>query len=329
MEELRWGIIGPGSIARDFADDLKLANGKQKVTSVLSHHPESANEFAEEYHIGSVHTKLSEFIKQKNFDVVYIATPHPLHYEEAKACLLNGIPVLCEKPMVINSQQAKELVDISRSKNTFLLEGMWIRFLPSITKVLAIVDSGEIGKIISVKASMSFLAPKDPSSRYFDPELGGGSLLDLGVYPVFLSHLLLGKPSSVSAVAKLSEKGIDEYCAAILSFPEDRFAIIESSIISKTELIAEIAGEYGTIKISEPWNEKPAGIVLIRPEKEKTEFPCNWKGKGFQFEAEEVMKCLRNNTIESSLHPQQLTLDIVTTMDEIRKQTGVRYHSFE
>ncbi|RYF98323.1 MAG: Gfo/Idh/MocA family oxidoreductase [Chitinophagaceae bacterium] len=231
MEALRWGIIGPGSIARDFADDLKLAPGKQKVTSVLSHRRESATEFAEEYHIGSIHTELSDFIKEREFDVVYIATPHPLHYEEAKQCLLNGIPVLCEKPMVMNSGQAAELLDLSKEKNTFLLEGMWIRFLPSIKKVLALIASGEIGSVISVKASMSFLAPKDPSSRYFNPELGGGSLLDLGIYPVFLAQLVLGTPSVIKANGKLSAQGIDETCSMLFQYPGGEHASLESSII--------------------------------------------------------------------------------------------------
>jgi predicted dehydrogenase len=329
MKTFNWGIIGPGSIAKDFADDLKFVNSPQRITAVLSHHEESAREFAEQFDIPAYYTDIDQFLANRNFDAVYIATPHTLHFEQTLACLNHQVPVLCEKPLVINAEQVRTLIEASERNKTFLLEGMWIRFLPSINKVLDLIGSGEIGTVSSIKASMSYKAPQDQSNRYFNPELGGGSLLDLGIYPVFLSHLLLGKPSSIKCSAKLSDLGIDESCAMLFEYEGGKYALLESSIITQMELSAEIAGNKGTIKIQSPWNERPASIDVKTHEGGEKSYFCEWQGRGFQYEVEEVVRSISKNEIYSNLYCHHFSLDIMETLDEIRRQVHVSYESFE
>src|SRR5687768_2059352 len=277
MRETNWGIIGPGNIANAFAWDLKLVPVLQRITAVMGHHPESTNQFARKFNVTDTYTDLDAFIENKTMDAVYIATPHPQHFEYALACLKKNIPVLCEKPMTINADQSRELIVASQKNNTFLMEGMWIRFLPSIQQVLSIIRQGKIGDIFSIKASMGYKAPYDPNSRYFDPALGGGSLLDLGIYPVFLAYLLLGKPDTIKAVGTLSREGVDEACSVLFHYKTGQHAILESSLISQSDTPAEIAGEKGIIKILDPWYEKAKGIELDEYNEGKIIYPCNWQ----------------------------------------------------
>ncbi|RYY23612.1 MAG: Gfo/Idh/MocA family oxidoreductase [Chitinophagaceae bacterium] len=330
MEAFKWGIIGPGSIANDFADDLKYVSRPQVITSVLSHREESAKAFAEKHTVPEYYTDINAFVSKRNFDAVYIATPHTLHYEQALTCLNAGIPVLCEKPLVINADQVRDLIHAAEINKCFLLEGMWIRFLPSINTVLELIEKDKIGKVISVKASMSYKAPRDEDNRYFNPELGGGSLLDLGIYPVFLSHLLLGKPAKITAAGKLSPDGVDETSAILFSYESGAHALLESSIITQSELSAEIAGDKGVIKIMSPWNEKPSAIILKEyARNEEEELPCEWVGRGFQYQVEEVIRCVEANEIYSNLYCHHFSLDIMETLDEVRRQLHVHYEKFE
>lgn len=330
MKPFNWGIIGPGSIAKDFTNDLKYVRRPQAVTAVLSHRKKSAVEFAEQYKVKSYYTDLKKFLDHQHIDAVYIATPHTFHFDQALACLERGIPVLCEKPLVINASQAKKLHAASKKNKTLLIDGMWIRFLPSIQKVLQLISSGAIGKVRSVKASMSYHAPKNKNNRYFDPELGGGSLLDLGIYPVFLAQLLLGVPQKIKAIGNLSKEGIDETCAALFQYKNDEHAFIESSIITRTELSAEIGGDKASIKILSPWNEMPEAIVVTANDGKKTKrYPCKWKGRGFQYEVEEVLRCIKNGQTESRLYDHQFSIDIMETLDKIRRQIDVKYKSVE
>lgn len=329
MKATKWGIIGPGKIAHDFVKDLSLVSTPQKVVAVLGRRGDSTMDFASEYGIPKWFTDIEDFLANPEFDVVYIATPHTLHYEQSLACLKKGIAVLCEKPMTINYEQAQELVDEARKNNTFLMEGMWIRFVPSINLVMDLINNNTIGKIISIKASMSYKAPYDRENRYFNPELGGGSLLDLGIYPVYLALQLLGKPQSIKAVGKLSNDDIDEACSVLLHYRNGQYAVLESSLVSQTELIAEIFGEKGSIRILSPWNEKPAGIQLDLHGTGKIIYPSQWEGYGFQFEAEEVVECLKEGKIESEKLPHKFSLNLIRTLDEIRKQIHVRYDMYE
>ena len=206
---------------------------------------------------------------------------------------------------------------------------MWIRFLPSILQTLSIIQQGLIGKVNSIRASVSFKAPHEPNSRFFDPELGGGSLLDLGIYPVYLSMLLLGKPCDVKSIGKLSEEGVDEAVSILLHCQDGSHATLESSLVSTLFIPAEIIGENGIIKILNPWYEKSSGIELQRNGEGKIIYPCHWEGHGLYFEADEVVKCIANNQISSELMPHDFSLAIIKILDKVRSQIHVTYDMHE
>ncbi|MDE3248779.1 MAG: Gfo/Idh/MocA family oxidoreductase [Bacteroidota bacterium] len=325
MQSLRWGIVGPGNIARDFVRDLALVTPVQEVVAAFGHHADSTHAFCREFFIEKACSTLAAFTNDTNIDIAYIATPHPFHYEQALACLQKGIHVLCEKPMTINADQCKALIEASAANDCFLMEAMWIRFLPSIRKLLALLRDDAIGEVLSVKAYMGFRAPKDQGSRYFNPELGGGSLLDLGIYPVFLAHLLLGKPSLIKAFGTLGKTGVDETCAALFGYENRRHAIIESSLLSPSGQPAEVAGTKGVIKLQNPWFEKCPGIEWQRYNEEKQFYPLDWEGHGLQFEVMEVLRCIAHGQIESEYFAHSFSLNICETMDEIRAQIGLSY----
>ncbi|MBO9658157.1 MAG: Gfo/Idh/MocA family oxidoreductase [Chitinophagaceae bacterium] len=325
MKTTRWGIIGPGSIARTFANDLSLLSVKQEIVCLLGRSHDSTTSFAKEFNIKHYSMDPARWLDEVQPDVVYIATPHPDHFEQALDCLQRKIPVLCEKPMTVNADQCRQLINASIANQTFLMEGMWIRFLPSIQLMLEMVGKNMIGKILSVKAATTFKAPPDKNSRYFDPEQGGGSLLDLGIYPVYLTLLLLGRPRSVKAIAKLSDQHVDEACSIMLQYRDGAYAMLESSLIANSDAPAEITGEKGTIKIYHPWFEKATGIELNIEGEGKIIYPCSWHGHGMQYETEEVVRCLQEKRLESEDHPHAMSLDLITLLDEIRRQIKVVY----
>jgi predicted dehydrogenase len=329
MESLNWGIIGPGNIAHNFAADLELVRPAQKITAILGNHPQNTQTFSKRFNVHDTFTELEKFIENAAIDIVYIATPHTRHYEEAMACLQHKIHVLCEKPMTINAEQCAKLTEESEKNKCFLMEAMWIRFLPGIQQVLSLVKEGSIGKLVSVKAAMGYRAPKDDGNRYFNPALGGGSLLDLGIYPVFLAQLLLGKPDTIKAAGRLTGKGVDETCAVLFEYREGQYALLDSSLVTETDQPAIIAGEKGVIKILNPWFEKTIGIELQLYGKQKKNYPCEWEGHGLQFEIEEVLRCIRNKHIESELFPHAFSRQLSETLEEIRKQINVTYNMYE
>lgn len=329
MKSYEWGVIGPGTIANYFARDLALVKDQQKITAVLSDTDKSLNEYADQFQIDKRFLNLDDFIENSGVDISYIATPHPFHYEAIKKCLQNNIAVLCEKPIVLNHEQFEEICELSRIQNTFLMEGMWLRFLPQMQKLLELIDEKKIGRLISVRASMSFKAPCNESNRFYDPEKGGGSLLDLGVYCIFLSTILFGFPSTIKAVGKLSNKKIDEACAMLLSYNNNSYAMLESSILMEQNGPAEIFGNGGTIRILNPWFEKSAGIEVELSNGEMHRIPLSWEGHGLQFEIEEVVKCISQQKIESHLMPHSLSKAILEIMDNIREQIHLSYPHYE
>ena len=328
MDVFKWGVIGPGRIARDFAKDLSFIKCcPQKIIAVLSHELKGAHEFAREFNVHHYYDDPEQFISTNGLDGVYIASPHTFHHEHTLLCLNNSIPVLCEKPLGINSDQVKEMVNASVANNTFLMEGMWIRFLPSILRVINLIQQDVIGNLISVRANMSYVAPQDEENRFFNPELGGGSLLDLGIYPVYLSFLLMGKPEKIKAFGKLSRKGIDEACAILFHYPGGEYAVLESSLVEQTDLTATIYGDKGFIKILKQWNDKPETIQLQLYDKGAVDYHCKWEGKGLHYEAEEMIRCVRDGQIYSNAFCHNTSLDLIKIMDEVRKQIHVRYET--
>ena len=322
---MQWGIIGPGRIACEFAEDLKhVTSTKCNVGAVLGRNKDHTKNFTDSFTNSFAVESMDEFINTKP-DVVYIATPHPLHFKQALQCLENKIPVLCEKPLAINEVQVSALINASKRNNIFLMEGMWTRFLPSFRFLFNIIQSNTIGNVLHLHADMSFIAEKDKSNRFFNPGLGGGSLLDVGVYTIYLAYFLLGNPDTIFACGKVNEQHIDETCGISLKYNNGNFAMLESSIITQTEGSAWIYGSEGTIRIKKPWTEQPEKIeVIINNESSFRHIP-SWPGRGFQYEAEEVIKCLKDGKIESGCLPHTSSLDVVKIMDAVRSQLKIIY----
>ena len=326
MVTFKWGSIGPGNIAETFLQDLKRASSAHHIVNAVFHkEKEKASAFAGKWEIPYYYDSIHEMAKDCHMDAVYIATPHPFHHKEALICLEQRIPVLCEKPLAINKMQVEEMIASSRRNQTFLMEGMWIRFLPSIKQVMEICDQGLIGDIVSLHANLSYVAPKDSGSRYFNPVLGGGSLLDLGIYPVYLAVLLMGKPIAISSHARVNADQIDEHCIINLEFLRKSFAVCESSLITNTGNIADICGTKGSIRICKPWNEMPECIELSDTDGNITRIPSGWEGHGFQYEVDEVLRCIEKNQLESPALTHSTSLCVMEILDTVRQQNGIYY----
>ena len=323
----KWGVIGPGQIARDFIHDMSLVTEfANTIVAVLSNRLTEAQDFSHEYGVPYAFDQAEQMLREAKPDIVYVATPHPMHHDYTVRCLEKGVAVVCEKPLALNAGQSMQMIGAARDTGAFLLEGMWIRYLPSIRRVLTLLEEEKIGKIQSVTANMSYRAPRNKNNRFYNPDLGGGSLLDLGIYPVYLAVLLLGEPDRIQATALLSPKGIDTSCAVTLVYEAKRaYALAESSITKETDKTAVIWGEKGKITILAPWNERSEGVALTRYDGKTEYYPCAWEGRGFQYEITEALRCISEGKIESDLHDHQESLVLMRVLDEIRRQTGISY----
>lgn len=310
MDELQWGLIGPVEKAKAFVDDLQYATHKHRLVARLSieergHHQEGVQTY----------TDLHQFL-QSDIEAVYIASPYTMHYAQVKQCLLHGKAVLCERPIAQSADELQHLMRISEHNNTFMMEAMWVRFMPSIKKVLSLISSDAIGEIVSVKASLNY-KPGD-SDNPLNP--GGGALVELGIYPVFLCTLLLGKPEYVQATGRLNENGLDDFFSAFLSYESGQYGFIETSKIARGDSSAVIMGEKGSIHIKNPWNIKPEGIEVDFFDGTKVLHKSEWEGQGLYFELDEVYESLQQGVIESQLYCHHFNLDVMQTLDDIRRQ---------
>ncbi len=319
----KWGIIGLGKIAHKFAQDLQSIPNAT-LHAVASRTEEKAKTFAMQYNVPNFFGGYEHLFKCQDLDVIYIATPHSLHCDNVLMCLEHQIPVLCEKPMALNASEVKKMVTLAKFQKTFLMEALWTRFLPTSTKVLELISKGKIGEINSIRADFGFKAPMDPRSRLFNQNLGGGSLMDVGIYPVFLSLLLLGKPTSVKASAAIGRTNVDESCGILLKYDNNRMAMLHSSIVVNTGTEAHIYGEKGTIRINSRWHE-PTSITLLPHGDEPKDYFFDFDSHGYRYEAEEVMRCLRNNQLESEWMSLDFSLDLIELLDTIRMKAGIYY----
>lgn len=327
MKTYHWGIIGLGKIAHSFAKDLQqLPN--TKLQAVASSSEERSQIFAQQYDVPFAFSTYEDIFNAPHLDAIYIATTHPQHYENTLMCLRHHIPVLCEKPLAMNHYQVKEMIAASKAHQTFLMEGLWTRFLPPFNKALEIIESGRIGKVISVKADFGFKAPYMPERRLFNKDLGGGALLDIGIYPVFLALFFLGKPDRIKASAIIGSTQVDEECGIILTYNDGKIAHLHATIRNNTDTEAFIYGEKGVIHFHSRWHE-PTNMSII-PENEAIEdIFFDYKSKGYHYEAVEVMKCLEYGQLESEMMPLQLSLDLLELLDDIRAEAGIEYPMFD
>ncbi|MBF9135447.1 Gfo/Idh/MocA family oxidoreductase [Plantactinospora sp. S1510] len=324
---VRWGILGTGWVAGEFVSDLvRLPDAE--VVAVGSRTRAAAVRFADHHEIPRAYGNWAEFLADDGVDVVYVATPHSTHHAAVTACLDAGRPVLCEKPFTVNAGEAADLVARARSAGLFVMEAMWMRCVPAIRRLVELVRDGAVGVPRLVQADLGLVAPVDPGHRLRDPALGGGALLDLGIYPVTLAHLLLGPPESVTAVATLSPYGIDETTAILLGHRGGALATLSCSIVADTPWTAAISGSAGRIELGRGFF-RPAGLTLYPADAEPRLIEVPFEGEGFVHEAVEVGRCLRAGLTESPLATAADTIAVLRTLDAVRARTGVRYQADE
>ncbi|MCX5057580.1 MULTISPECIES: Gfo/Idh/MocA family protein [unclassified Streptomyces] len=325
-ESVRWGILATGGIAAAFTADL-VDLPDAEVVAVASRTEASAKAFAERFGIERAYGDWAALAEDADIDVVYVATPHSAHRAAAGLCLQAGRNVLCEKAFTLNAREAEELVALARGRGSFLMEAMWMYCNPLVRRLKDLVDDGAIGEVRSVQADFGLAGPFPPSHRLRDPAQGGGSLLDLGVYPVSFAQLLLGEPADVAARATLSEEGVDLQTGALLSFDSGALASVHCSIVGGTATSASVTGSRGRIDI--PYGFFfPDRFVLHRDGRDPEEFvadPADGPRNSLRHEAREVMRALRAGETESPLVPLDGTLAVMRTLDAIRDRIGVRY----
>lgn len=323
-QRIRFGILGPGKIAHKFCESLQTISDQAEVYGIASRDGEKAKAFAAKFKATKHYDSYEAIVADPNIDIIYIATPHPFHYEQTKLCLLNKKAVLCEKPMTISYAHTKELIEIAKREKVFLMEAMWSRFIPALVKVKEVIDSGAIGDIKFLHADFGFISPKDLNIRTFNKSLGGGAQLDVGVYPMFLALWLLGKPDSIKAHASLASTGADDNTTAVLGYKNGAAASIYSSFVADSVKEAVIMGTSGSLTIHPAWH-KATSFTLRKHNSEPQYFESPYKSNGLQFQAMEAMQCLKEKKTESSKISHSLSLTMAETADEILRQIGVSY----
>jgi predicted dehydrogenase len=320
-EKINWGIIGLGNIANQFAADLLLIEDVNLV-AVASRDFNKANDFATLYNCQKAYDSYEALFADDQVDIVYIATPHDSHAELSIKALENGKHVLCEKPMALSYKDAVRMIDASKKYNKFFMEAFWTRFLPSVKEVLEKVNQGIIGDVNYVKADFNFYADEAAGGRLFDKNLGGGALYDIGVYPLFLSYILLGIPKEIIAKSVYNKNGIDLQTSMILNY-EKAQAILHASINSESDMKAVIGGTQGHIQLNAPWYVAD-GYSIVKDNKQEA-FNLPNLGKGYAHEAIECHKCIRNNQIESEFWSHQNSLDLSKILDVIKIQLNLSF----
>ncbi|SBT52185.1 Gfo/Idh/MocA family protein [Micromonospora narathiwatensis] len=319
----RWGILSTGWIAGRFAEDLRLVPGAELV-AVGSRTRESAELFAARHDVPRAYASWAELAADPDLDVIYVATPHAAHHEATLACLAGGKAVLVEKPCTLDLATSTELVETARARGLFLMEAMWMRTNPIILRVVELIAEGAIGEVTHVRADFGVAGPFPPEHRMRARTLGGGALLDLGVYPVSLAHLLLGVPQHTHAWARLSPEGVDENTGIVLGWDSGAVATLSCGMVGATAITASITGTSGRIDLSEPFF-RPGSAVLHRLGAEPETIPADLTGGGYQYEAAEVQRCLAAGLTESPLVPHSATLEVMALLDDIRTRVGVSY----
>lgn len=322
MKQVNFGILGPGRIAHRFVEAFAVVP-EAKVAAVGSRDKDRAAEFAMRHRIPRVYSSYASLITDPEVDVIYIATPHAFHCEQALQCLKAGKAVICEKPLAINARQVRQMIDQAHASNVFFMEGMWSRFFPAIHHVVDEVAKGRIGALTSVKADFGFNSTVDHNGRLYAKRLGGGTHLDVGVYPQFLALLLLGKPNSIVSRSELASTGVDTTTQATFHYTRAK-AEVYSSITNDTPKVAEITGTLGTIEMASPWYKTNETITKFNTGTViRNSFPI--QSTGFEYEIREVASCLAQGKVESEWMPHAFSLMMAEVSDEIKRKGNIVY----
>ena len=322
--KISWGIIGTGRIAKSFAQGLKVLDDAE-LAAVGSRNQESADKFGNEFNVKHRHASYEALAEDPDVDVVYISTPHPFHKSNTLLCLENNKAVLCEKPFSMNISETMEMINMAKEKKLFLMEAMWMYFFPAMVKVRELINSNALGRIHLLDSKFCFKVNWNPESRLFNPQLGGGTLLDIGIYNIALAYMIFNRPpDSIISTPHIGHTKVDEQASIVFNYNDDALAVLTSSFRIDTPGEAGIYGLGGWIKIpSKFWN--PDRIIFKQEKKLEKELKFSRLGNGYCYEAQEVMKCLREEKTESSVMPHARTIEIMKTMDTIRGQWNLKY----
>lgn len=324
MKKTRWGILGTGHIARTFTADLALLEDAV-VQAVGSRSAERAEAFGEAFDIPHRHGSYEALAADDDVNVIYVATPHPAHAENMITCLDGGKAVLCEKPFTMNAREAQVVLDHARERSLFIMEGMWTRCFPVIREVARRVHDGTLGTLRLIDAGFCEKRAFDAEHRLYSKDLGGGALLDLGVYPVSFAQLLMGdKPGVNDVSAVIGKTGVDEHTVMMLSDGDRAAATLSCSFQVTTPRSAAVAGTDATLEIPAPWT-RPERAALSADGRTLEEIVQPIEGHGFVYEAREVMRCLNEGATESPLVSHEDTLSVMHIMDAVRDRIGLRY----
>ncbi len=319
----KWGIIGPGRIAHQFVDGLKVIDDAA-LYAVASSSLERAQAFARQYAGEKTYASYEALVNDPQVDAIYIATPHRFHFDNALLCLKAGKPVLCEKPLTVNAAEARQLIEVSRANHVFLMEALWTRYLPIYQQIRQWLDARAIGDLRLLVSTFGITVPKDQKDRWLNPELAGGTLLDMGVYPLAVSQWVMGQmPQSFSVQAYLGHTGVDELTAALLKYENGVISQFNSNFLTDGVNDFLIYGTTGHIRIhANYWAATQATLVAGRPT-ETVSKP--FRGSGFEYQIEEAMRCIRAGLLESPAMSHADTLANMQLMDNIRATIGLKY----
>ncbi|QYF92596.1 Gfo/Idh/MocA family oxidoreductase [Massilia sp. PAMC28688] len=320
---IRWGILGTGGIARAFATALMATPGAV-LAAVGSRSADSARAFGAEFGNPASYGSYEALADASGVDIIYIATPHPMHADNALMVLRAGKAVLCEKPFTMNLRQAREVVALARANRLFLMEAMWTRFMPALEEVRRIIASGEIGTVRQVHADFGFAATLDPEHRVNKRELGGGALLDLGIYPLSIACALLGPVESVRAQAFLTDGGIDHTTGFSLKHASGAMSVCSCSLRARTPCELTVSGTLGNVRMNAMFHLTESLTVKTADGTVRT-IATPFLGNGYVHEALEAGRCLREGLIESPHMRHDDTLAIMGLLDTIRAQIGLYY----
>jgi predicted dehydrogenase len=315
-EPIRWGVLGTGLIAHTFARDLAFTDGDGVVAAVGSRTASSAEAFGDEFNVPRRYDSYEALVEDDGVDAIYVATPHPMHFANASLALERGKPVLVEKAFTINGQEARDLVALARAKNLFLMEAMWTRFLPHIVALRELVARGDLGELVNIEADHGKWFALDPGFRLFAPELGGGAVLDLGVYPISFASMLLGRPERVTALIEPAFTGVDGQTSMVFGYADRAQALLSCTSLARTATRACVSGTLARVEVEGDFYA-PTSFTVITKDGERERFSFETRGRGLNYQAQEVARCLREGLLESEGMPLDESISIMETIDEV------------
>ncbi|NNF32600.1 MAG: Gfo/Idh/MocA family oxidoreductase [Saprospiraceae bacterium] len=322
-KSVNWGILGCGKIAHKFAQDLMKVPDTQLV-AVASRSKEKAKDFGRQYGVSNCYGSYEALVNDPTVNACYIATVHPFHKEITMLCLNHRKAVLCEKPMGMDQEEVKAMIQRAKEKDVFLMEGIWTRFIPAVGKMLGLIQSETLGDVRSVHADFGFLGDQDRSNRLFNKSLGGGALLDIGIYPLYLSLLVLGYPEDVEAAAQMTETGVDESCGMILRHRNGAVSSLHCTFMTDTQIEGWIHGSKGSIKLHSRFHH-PNKVSIYRGGEIEQTYNIPYIGNGYYHEILHVNECIRLGLKESPKVMLNDSLNLVKMLDEVREKIGLVY----